>query len=186
VAPRSPDLLTASQLAAFCEVDLKTIHNWAERGRMRFFRTPGRHLRFRRVDTLDFLRRYGYPIPEELLLGKPTIWDLSQCLGVEELEGLGRELDVKQARSLPRALIGLGSRPPDAVVMGAETAGMTATTLTRAIHESEPCRHVRVFIYTAREELRREVLEAGASALIGAPDVNALMRAVTSTLGIGR
>ena len=55
------ELFTASEVARFCQVDLKTIHNWAERGEVRHFRTPGRHLRFRRVDVLDFLRKYGYP-----------------------------------------------------------------------------------------------------------------------------
>jgi len=186
VASRSPDLLTASQLAAFCEVDLKTIHNWAERGRMRFFRTPGRHLRFRRVDTLDFLRRYGYPIPDELLRGKPTLWDLSHALGVEEVEKLANALEVEQPENLATALIGLGSRPPDAVVIGGAIAGMSVTELTRAIHESEAARHVRVFVYTPKEELRREVLEGGASALVAAPDAEGLLRSVVSVLGIGR
>ena len=27
-------MLTASQIARFCQVDLKTIHNWADRGRI--------------------------------------------------------------------------------------------------------------------------------------------------------
>ncbi|MGB5413913.1 MAG: helix-turn-helix domain-containing protein, partial [Polyangiales bacterium] len=42
---RPKDLFTASQIARFCPVDLKTIHNWADRGRIAHFRTPGRHLR---------------------------------------------------------------------------------------------------------------------------------------------
>ena len=54
-------LLTASDLATLCEVDLKTIHNWVDRGRIAHFRTPGRHLRFRAADVADFLRAYGDP-----------------------------------------------------------------------------------------------------------------------------
>ena len=41
-----PELFTASDVARFCQVDLKTIHNWADKGEIRHFRTPGRHLRF--------------------------------------------------------------------------------------------------------------------------------------------
>ncbi|HEX2675074.1 MAG TPA: helix-turn-helix domain-containing protein, partial [Polyangiales bacterium] len=59
---QAKELFTASEVARFCQVDLKTIHNWADRGEIRHFRTPGRHLRFRRVDVLDFLRKYGYPV----------------------------------------------------------------------------------------------------------------------------
>ncbi len=59
-------LLTASDLAALCEVDLKTIHNWVDRGRIPHFRTPGRHLRFRAADVAEFLRAWGYTVPREL------------------------------------------------------------------------------------------------------------------------
>src|SRR5450755_2074111 len=70
---RIRELYTASEVARFCQVDLKTIHNWSERGEVRHFRTPGRHLRFRRVDVLDFLRKYGYPIADALRVGKPKV-----------------------------------------------------------------------------------------------------------------
>src|SRR5262245_40316018 len=59
-------LLTASDLAALCEVDLKTIHNWVDRGRIAHFRTPGRHLRFKAADVAEFLRAWGYTVPREL------------------------------------------------------------------------------------------------------------------------
>ena len=42
---QAKELFTASEVAKFCQVDLKTIHNWADRGEIRHFRTPGRHLR---------------------------------------------------------------------------------------------------------------------------------------------
>ena len=60
----SNDLFTAPQVAKICSVNLKTIHNWVERGEMKSFRTPGRHLRFRRQDILEFLTRFGYPVPD--------------------------------------------------------------------------------------------------------------------------
>lgn len=53
---RDMKLLTASDVADLCEVDLKTIHNWVERGCIPHFRTPGRHLRFQALDVARFLR----------------------------------------------------------------------------------------------------------------------------------
>jgi hypothetical protein len=38
------DLFTAPEVARFCKVDLKTIHNWVDRQQIEHFRTPGRHL----------------------------------------------------------------------------------------------------------------------------------------------
>ena len=69
----------ASQLAAICDVDLKTIHNWCERGdegeppSLEHFRTPGGHLRFEHGAVLRFLSRWGYPIPDVLLLDRPHV-----------------------------------------------------------------------------------------------------------------
>lgn len=60
------NLLTAPRLARMLGADLKTIHNWVNRGEIKFFRTPGRHLRFRSVDAIEFMERCGYPVPPEL------------------------------------------------------------------------------------------------------------------------
>ena len=82
-------LLTAADVARCCRVDIKTIHNWAARGELTHFRTPGRHLRFQRADVLDFLRRYGYPVPDWLVSGPPSValygpvsGDLAEGVGV--------------------------------------------------------------------------------------------------------
>lgn len=119
--PKKPkELFTASEVAKFCQVDLKTIHNWADRGEVRHFRTPGRHLRFRRVDVLDFLRRYGYPIPSSLMQGRPRVMVL-----VDENEEnrdsmipSGEEFEVAHSDSVFDALLQIGSEPPDAIVIG--------------------------------------------------------------------
>ena len=49
-------LYTAQEVARFCEVDLKTVHHWADRGKVVHHRTDGRHLRFRRNDLVRFLK----------------------------------------------------------------------------------------------------------------------------------
>ena len=66
-------LYTAQDVARFCEVDLKTIHHWADRGRVAHHRTEGRHLRFRRNDVLRFLRAHAFPLPEELTTVRPQV-----------------------------------------------------------------------------------------------------------------
>lgn len=60
-------LLTASDLAEVCQVDLKTIHNWADSGKApASFRTPGRHLRFKAADAVPWLTKQGFTVPNEL------------------------------------------------------------------------------------------------------------------------
>src|SRR3984885_626653 len=109
-----PELFTASDVARFCQVDLKTIHNWADKGEIRHFRTPGRHLRFRRVDVLDFLRKYGYPIPELLRTGKPKIVvvDPDPATLATIRRALAKQFELTTFQDPFDALVAVGSLQP--------------------------------------------------------------------------
>ncbi len=66
MAVKTKELYVASELADMCSVDLKTIHNWVDKGHIAAFRTPGRHLRFKAADVVAFMMTFGYPIPDAL------------------------------------------------------------------------------------------------------------------------
>src|SRR5690242_7607135 len=104
------ELFTASEVARFCHVDLKTIHNWVEKGEIRHFRTPGRHLRFRRHDVLDFLHKYGYPVPESLRGAKPkvAVLDTDPAVLAAVRRALGRRFEVTTFGDPFEALVGMG------------------------------------------------------------------------------
>src|SRR5882672_8259602 len=108
-------LLTASDLAALCEVDLKTIHNWVDRGRIPHFRTPGRHLRFRAADVADFLKAWGYSVPRELarLSSKSMLVIGSKETMAHVTRALGEAVSVRHAKHPYDALIFAGSDPTD-------------------------------------------------------------------------
>jgi excisionase family DNA binding protein len=59
-------LYGAADLAKWCQADVKTIHNWADAGKIPHHRTPGRHLRFRAPDVRAFMLKHGYELPPEL------------------------------------------------------------------------------------------------------------------------
>ncbi|XXX79288.1 helix-turn-helix domain-containing protein [Sorangium sp. So ce134] len=65
--------IKASELAAYCEVDLKTIHNWANKGHIVHFRTPGRQLRFQPAAVATFLEKHGYPVPADLAAARVEV-----------------------------------------------------------------------------------------------------------------
>lgn len=64
-----PKMLKASHVARLCGVDLKTVHNWVDKGNVAASRTPGRHLRFRYAAVIGLLEGMGFPIPAELRRG---------------------------------------------------------------------------------------------------------------------
>ena len=121
-----PELFTASDVARFCQVDLKTIHNWADKGEIRHFRTPGRHLRFRRLDVLDFLRKYGYPIPEVLRMGKPKVVAIDDDPAVLAAlrKTLSKKFELTTFQDPFDALVAVGSLQPDALILDVKMPGL--------------------------------------------------------------
>lgn len=182
------ELFTASEVARFCQVDLKTIHNWADRNEVRHFRTPGRHLRFRREDVLDFLRKYGYPIPDVLVIGRPKVAVLDDDEATRA--GIAAELsdafDVATYDDPIRALLAIGANCPDVTVMDAEVAGIDALRIVAALRNQEATRHVRAVLYADTESSKQPALDAGASAHVLKADVPRLLETLEALMGVSR
>jgi excisionase family DNA binding protein len=182
---QAKELFTASEVARFCQVDLKTIHNWADRGEIRHFRTPGRHLRFRRVDVLDFLRKYGYPIPEVLRQGRPTVHVIEE--DAQQLESMKKALagrfDVTGFSDPVDALIAVGSETPDVVVLDVGGTKIDGLSCIARLKASDAARHVRLVVYSGREDKKARALEAGASAFVARPDMQRLADTINSLMG---
>lgn len=185
---KKKELFTASEVARFCQVDLKTIHNWADRGEFQHFRTPGRHLRFRRVDVLDFLRRYGYPVPDVLVAGRPRIMvvggDEAQARRVSE--SLVGDYEVQRVEGPLDALVTAGAEPPDAWILFVPLVGVAADALVSALGRQPATRHVRTVVVTADDAERARLLEAGASAVLSAGTADDARGTLDALLGIGR
>lgn len=190
-APRSaegPELFTASELARLCRVDMKTIHNWADKGQIRHFRTPGRHLRFRRLDVIDFLRKYGYPIPESLRSGKPKIVVVDGDPGVLSAirKGLGRRFEVFTFQDPFDALVALGSLEPDAVVIELDMNGLDGLRCIERLKSIDATSHIRTIVYSTDEQRRRAAMAAGAFDFISKGEVSLLREALERVTGLER
>ncbi len=181
------ELFTASDVARFCQVDLKTIHNWAERGEIRHFRTPGRHMRFRRADVIDFLRKYGYPVPAALVPEKPRVVLLHDDAELLERTqtALDSLFDVQTFTDPLRALIATGAEAPDAVVVGAMVDNVDGVRLVGSLQSSASTRHVRV-IYFSDDPRGQEALAAGASAHVAQTDTPKLRDTLEALMGMKR
>ena len=133
-------LLTASDLATLCEVDLKTIHNWVDRGRIAHFRTPGRHLRFRAADVAEFLRAWGYAVPRELARASSrTVLVLgSKETAAHVTRALGEGLPVRHAVHPYDALVFAGADPADVYVVDVKEVArdIDADGLLEALHRA--------------------------------------------------
>jgi excisionase family DNA binding protein len=134
--------LTASDLAALCEVDLKTIHNWVDRGRIAHFRTPGRHLRFRAADVAEFLRAWGYSVPRELSrsTARTALVVGSKDTAAHVGRALGEALPVRHAGHPYDALIHAGADPADVYLVDLKEVARDADpeAVLDALHRASP------------------------------------------------
>ncbi len=165
------DLYTAPEVAAFCKVDLKTIHNWVERGQVQFFRTPGRHLRFRRADVMEFLKRYSYPVPPELRPRKPRIYvleaDPEACALLERM--LSQQFEVAGFQTAMDVLLKAGAVPPEAIIANRDARQVDIDELRKAIARNPSTESCRVLTYATRDLPQGDHSGAGVASLMDRP-----------------
>jgi len=191
-APREsaplPELFTASDVARFCQVDLKTIHNWADKGELRHFRTPGRHLRFRRVDVLDFLRKYGYPIPELLRQGKPkvVVVDDDTTVLANLRKALSRRFELTTFQDPFDALVAVGSLMPDALVFDVTMAGLDGVKCLERLRAIDSTSHIRCIVYSNDDTMKKNATDAGAYDFIKKGEALELRDSLERLMGLER
>jgi excisionase family DNA binding protein len=185
---QQPELFTASDVARFCQVDLKTIHNWADKGEIRHFRTPGRHLRFRRLDVLDFLRKYGYPIPEVLRMGKPkvVVVDEDPAVLAALRKALSRRFELTTFQDAFDALVAVGNLQPDALILDVKMPGLDGVRCLERLRGIDQTAHIRCIVYSTHEEMKKPATEAGAYDFIKKGEVAELRDSLERLMGLER
>jgi len=187
-AQKPKELFTASEVANFCQVDLKTIHNWADRGEIPHFRTPGRHLRFRSADVLGFLRKFGYPIPGPLRGGRPRVVVLDDDAGTLSAaeRTLSGSFEVTTSREPFDALIAMGAEAPDALVLGMTVGGIDCSRVLGGLMGHQATKHVRAVVLSDKPVINGEPMPEGASAVLPRPDMRRLAETLVSLMGLDR
>lgn len=171
-------LFTATDLARLCQVDQKTIHNWVDRGAIPSIRTPGRHLRFKPNDVLNFLRKYGYTVPADLLksIGRPLVVAVTHD-PLDELRGmLGSEYELVVYTDIASAIASFRNAIPAAFIIDADDVAMVRPLL------SDPeLQVIRWVVYSTDIDAHSK---AGVHAAIVAPNLPELHRTLQAVLGL--
>lgn len=177
-------LLTAPQVARHCSADLKTIHNWVNAGQIRSFRTPGRHLRFRPEDVVEFLERYGYPIPTELQkYSKHLVMVIDPDAETVDVlrASLGDQHEIKAYDCPVKALLAMGREQPDLIVAELNLPGVDGYHMVERLVDNSETNGAPVIVYSndGDEEV---CAKAGAAVLVRKPDIRRLRRQVGQLL----
>jgi CheY-like chemotaxis protein len=191
IAPREP-IFVASQVANIWDVDLKTVHNWVERGDIEAFCTPGRHLRFRRRSLLHFLRRYNMAIPEELAPHRPRVLVIdTDARSARKLSGTLNELfEVTTLHDPVAALAEIGAQCAgasliDAVVVAFPVTGVDDRRWVHALARHPDTRYTRVVVVSLEDAHRKDWQDLGAIATVERQSIEQVAPVLEKALGIG-
>lgn len=170
-----PLLYTAQDVARFCEVDLKTIHHWADAGKIEHYRTEGRHLRFRRNHVLSFLRLHGYPIAEQIGLARPSVFlalpPESSALSIDDLaKKLAPRFFVRRFDSAIAAVAHVVASGPDALVLGDHDPTWVGLEAVRALKRNAETSWPLLVVVSADEAQRTAMKDAGADHVVDVPE----------------
>ena len=168
-------LLTANDVARLCHVDLKTIHNWVGKQKIAHHRTPGRHLRFRRLDVIDFLRAYEYPVPASLVArrARVCVLDADPHALAAARRTLGRKFEVVSFGDAIEALVSLAALDVEAIVLD-DLPFVDAAACIARLKAIDLTRHLRCVVFSARVDRRDAAMRAGASAFVTKDDPSRL------------
>jgi excisionase family DNA binding protein len=181
------DVFSAVDVARFCGVDLKTIHHWAARGKLRHRKTDGGHVRVERTDLVAFLRAYSFPLPDALRRGKPRVFVVAadERARVALVRALARRFEVEAFTDAVDAIVAVGSRAPQAVAAVTPLAGVDLAHAIARLRDVEPTGHVRVVVVTSAADDVRWI-DAGAAAVIPADAPPSKVRdALAQATGVG-
>ncbi|MGQ0644583.1 MAG: response regulator [Elusimicrobiota bacterium] len=149
-------IYTTFQVADICNVRPTTVIKWANQNIIRAYTTPGGHRRIRQADLRDFLRQYNIPAPPELSAG------LKQVLVVEDdaavgallLRALGKasaELDVQLIRDGVEALLAIGRRPPDLILLDVVMPVMDGLQVLKTLRSDPRAQKIKVIAMTGKK-----------------------------------
>lgn len=178
-----PLVYTAQDVARFCEVDLKTIHHWADAGKIAHHRTTGRHLRFRRNHVLAFLRRHGYPLPAEVASARPSVFVAVGPAADEAARKLAGRFFVSRFGTAIEAIAHLVASEPDALVLSAADPTWGGARAIEALRGSGGTSWPALVVVSDGGDAT-ELSGAGADVVLAIADVARLNAELGRVLGI--
>jgi len=166
---REPEWLTLGQAARYLGVAQSTIRKWSDSGRVRVYKTPGRHRRYRRDDLDAFLARSG---PEA---GRgPVVLIVDDDPGLREYVRVNLELEgytVRAAGSAEEGMRVLDEARPDLILLDVMMPEVDGWEMLQRVHDRHGVGAVPVVMFSGKVDERAadEAAERGAQGFVGKP-----------------
>jgi excisionase family DNA binding protein len=168
--------LTTFEISEICEVNPTTVQNWVKEGKLKAHVTPGGHRRIRREDLVKFMKEFGLPIPAELNEARPYILIVDDEVEVldlltEVLLSGEDDLEVASVQNGVDALIKIGERNPDLLVLDIRMPGMNGIEVCEKLKLGSTTRNLKIVAISGDHDprIRESVMAAGADLFFAKP-----------------
>jgi excisionase family DNA binding protein len=175
-APGESDWLTLGRAARYLGVAQSTIRKWSDSGRVRAFKTPGGHRRYRRADLDDFLEGSA---PESR--SGPVVLIVDDDERLREYVRVNLEMEgytIHEAASADDGMKVLDELRPDLVLLDVMMPQVDGWEMLRLMHERHGVGSIPVVMFSGKVDSQAadEAAERGAQGFIGKPfDPNELI-----------
>ncbi|MBN2319339.1 MAG: response regulator [Acidobacteria bacterium] len=167
---------TTFKISQMCGVNPTTVQNWVKGKKLRAFQTPGGHRRIQREDLIAFLKKFGMPIPAELAEDPPLVLivdDEADILDmIEDLVRSGdADVEVAKAQSGVEALLMIGERKPELLILDLKMPGMNGYEVCRKLKSSPGTQNIRIVAISGDHDttVKERILETGADLFFTKP-----------------
>jgi len=166
---REPQWLTLGQAARYLGVAQSTIRKWSDSGRVRVYKTPGRHRRYRRDDLDAFLERSG----PEARRG-PVVLIVDDDDRVREYVRVNLEIEgytVREAGSAEEGMRVLDDARPDLILLDVMMPEVDGWEMLQLVHDRHGVGSVPVVMFSGQVDERAadKAVEHGAKRFLGKP-----------------
>ncbi len=173
---RRRSFFTTFEISQICEVNPTTVQNWVKEKKLKAYVTPGGHRRVRREDLIAFMKKFGLPIPPQLGDASPYILIVDDepeiiDLLTEVMRSGSATLEVGSARSGIEALLLIGERKPDLLVLDIMMPGMNGIEVCEGLKSSRQTRNIRIVAISGIRDpdMAGRALAAGADLFFAKP-----------------
>ncbi len=177
-------LLTTGKVAEYCHVTHRAVLKWVESGKLKAYRTPGKHSRVSVEDFIRFLQEYKMPIPEEL---QPAVTQ-KKILIVDDDRGvvhsLQRVLVLENKYIIETAFDGFqagrkfASFKPDFIILDIHMPGLDGYQLCAYIRSEPSNNYIKILVISAMNDPKgiQKIKDLGADDYLEKPFNNQVLQ----------
>jgi two-component system, OmpR family, response regulator len=169
-------VFTTFEIAQMLSVDIGAVIRWVNQGKLKAFRTPGRHRRVQKSDLLSFLETYQMPVPHAISRPHPLILLVEDealvRMGLKAMiQDMHRPFLIEEAADGFEAGKKMSELAPDLVVLDVRLPGVDGFRICQEIRADSRLAASKILVVSGQltADERRHILSCGADDVLAKP-----------------